>query len=42
MKALRVEIALMKEDTVRIVKDVQEQCIQLLVDLSANLTARST
>ena len=29
----------MKEDTVRIVKDVQEQCIQSLVDLSANFNS---
>ena len=40
MKALRAEIVLMKEDTVRIVKDVQEQCIQSLVDLSANFNSR--
>ena len=39
MKALRAEIALMKEDTIRIVKDVQDQCIQLLVDLSANFNS---
>ena len=39
MKALRAEIVLMKEDTVRIVKDVQEQCIQSLVDLSANFNS---
>ena len=29
----------MKEDTVCIVKDVQEQCIQSLVDLSANFNS---
>ena len=39
MKALRAEIALMKEDTIRIVKDVQDQCIQSLVDLSANFNS---
>ena len=39
MKALRAEIELMKEDTIRIVKDVQDQCIQLLVDLSANFNS---
>ena len=39
MKALRAEIELMKEDTIRIVKDVQDQCIQSLVDLSANFNS---
>ena len=39
MKALRAEIELMKEDTIRIVKDVQDQCIQSLVDLSANFSS---
>ena len=29
----------MKEDTIRIVKDVQDQCIQSLVDLSANFNS---
>ena len=36
MKALRAEIELMKEDTIQIVKDVQDQCIQSLVDLSVS------
>ena len=39
MKALRAENTLMKEDTIRIVKDVQDQCIQSLVDLSANFNS---
>ena len=39
MKALKAEIALMKEDTIRIVKDVQDQCIQSLMDLSVNFNS---
>ena len=39
MKALRAEIALMKEDTIQIVKGVQDQCIQSLMDLSVNFNS---